>query len=54
MKNKNFTIYIILLIILFTNYSFSDEFKFEASEITILENGNIVKASGDIKIISNA
>ena len=53
MKNKNFTIYIILLIILFTNYSFSDEFKFEASEITILENGNIVKASGDIKIISN-
>ena len=53
MKNKNFTIYIILLIILFTNYSFSDEFKFEASEITILENGNIVKASGDVKIISN-
>jgi len=53
MKNKNFIIYIILLIALFTNYSFGDEFKFEASEINILENGNIVRTSGGVKIISN-
>ena len=53
MKNKNIIIYIILLITLFANYSFGDEFKFEASEINILEKGNIVKTSGGVKIISN-
>ena len=50
MKNKNFTIYIILLIILFTNYSFSDDFKFEATEIKILDKGNIVKVQKAVKV----
>jgi len=53
MKNKNFIIYIILLITIFANYSFSDDFIFEASEIKILDKGNIVKSSGGVKIISN-
>ena len=32
------------------NFSFSDELKFEASKIELLENQNIIKASGEIKI----
>ena len=42
MKNKNFIIYTILLIMLFANYSFGEDFKFEAAEIKILNKGNIV------------
>ena len=53
MKNKSFIIYIILSIILFGNYSFGDEFKFEASEIEVKDEGNIVNSSGGVKIISN-
>ena len=53
MKIKNFIIYNILLIFLLTNYSLSDDFKFESSEIKILDNGNIVKSTGGVKIISN-
>ena len=53
MKNKSFIIYIILSIILFGNYSFGDEFKFEASEIEVKDKGNIVNSSGGVKIISN-
>ena len=53
MKNKNFIIYTILLIRLFTNYSFGEDFKFEAAEIKILDKGNIVQSSGGVKIISN-
>ena len=53
MKNKNFIIYTILLVILFANYSFGEDFKFEAAEIKILDKGNIVQGSGGIKIISN-
>ncbi len=53
MKNRNFIIYIILVLILFTKYSFSDDFKFEANEIEILDKGNIVKSIGGVKIVSN-
>jgi len=53
MKNKNFIIYTILLIMLFANYSFGEDFKFEAAEIKILDKGNIVQSSGGVKIISN-
>ena len=53
MKNKNFIIYTILLIMLFANYSYGEDFKFEAAEIKILDKGNIVQSSGDVKIISN-
>jgi len=53
MKNKNFIIYTILLIMLFANYSYGEDFKFEAAEIKILNKGNIVQSSGDVKIISN-
>ena len=53
MKNNSFLIYIILLIILFGNYSFGDEFKFEASEIEVKDKGTIVNSSGGVKIISN-
>ena len=38
---------------LFTNYSFGEDFKFEAAEIKILDKGNIVQSSGGVKIISN-
>ena len=38
---------------LFANYSFGEDFKFEAAEIKILNKGNIVQGSGGIKIISN-
>ena len=34
-------------------YSFSNDFKFEANEIEILDQGNIVKSLGGVKIISN-
>ena len=53
MKNKNFIIYTILLIMVFANYSFGEDFKFEAAEIKILDKGNIVQSSGGVKIISN-
>ncbi len=53
MKSKNFIIYTILLIMLFANYSFGEDFKFEAADIKILNKGNIVQGSGGIKIISN-
>ena len=53
MKNKNFIIYTILLIMLFANYSYGEDFKFEAAEIKILNKGNIVQSSGGVKIISN-
>ena len=53
MKNKNFIVYITLLIMLFANYSFGEDFKFEAAEIKILNKGNIVQSSGGVKIISN-
>ena len=49
MKNKNFIIYTILLIMLFTNYSFGEDFKFEAAEIKILDEGNIIQSSGGVK-----
>ena len=46
-----------LLIVFFSfyvfNFSLSDELKFEASKIELLENQNIVKASGKIKIFLN-
>ena len=35
------------------NFSLSDELKFEASKIELLENQNIIKASGKIKIYLN-
>ena len=38
---------------LFANYSFGEDFKFEAAEIKILDKGNIVQSSGGVKIISN-
>ena len=38
---------------LFANYSYGEDFKFEAAEIKILNKGNIVQSSGDVKIISN-
>ena len=43
-----------LLIVFFSfyafNFSLSDELKFEASKIELLENQNVIKASGEIKI----
>ena len=38
---------------LFANYSFGEDFKFEAGEIKILNKGNIVQGSRGVKIISN-
>ena len=43
-----------LLVVFFSSYVFNfslgNELKFEASKIELLENQNIVKASGKIKI----
>ena len=52
-ENKNFIIYTILLIMLFANYSFGEDFKFEAAEIKNSNEGNIIQSSGGVKIISN-
>ena len=46
-----------LLVVFFSSYVFNfslgNELKFEASKIELLENQNIVKASGKIKIFLN-
>ena len=42
MKNKLFIFF--LIFVFFTNYSFSEEFRFETSKIEILENGDVIKA----------
>ena len=49
MKNKPILIFLLLYCIFFVNFSSSEEFKFESSEIIILEKGNLVKATGDVK-----
>tara|TARA_B100000579_G_scaffold428852_1_gene439701 strand:- start:1425 stop:3797 length:2373 start_codon:yes stop_codon:yes gene_type:complete len=45
--------YLILLLISYSNILFANEFVFEASEIDILEKGNITKAKNGVKIFSN-
>ncbi len=53
MKN-NFLLYFALLFIFFLNHnSFSDEFKFEFTEIQIEENGNFYKGINGGKVISD-
>ena len=54
MKNK-YKIFTIIFLIFFFKISnlYSDEFKFESSEIQILDNGNLLKAKNGVKIISD-
>jgi LPS-assembly protein len=55
MKNK-FIIYlsVIFFLLININYAFSDDFVFDTSEIKILDNGNIIKATnGTAKSIKN-
>ena len=49
MKNKSVLIFLLLYCIFFVNFSLSEEFQFESSEIIILEKGNLIKATGDVK-----
>ena len=50
MKNK-FKIFLLLLIFFFQiNKTFSNDIKFEAKEIVIKENGNLIEAKNETKI----
>ena len=51
MKNKNL-IYLIFLIIFFQNILNANDFIIESSELSILEKGNITKATNGVKIVS--
>ena len=54
MKNNIKYIFLVICILLFSaNFSYSDEFNFEASEIQILNNGNTLKAINGVKIQTN-
>ena len=52
MKNKSIFLLIILFQYLFFNISLCEEFIFEAKEIEILEKGNLVKATGNVRTVS--
>ena len=52
MKNK-YLISFFLLILFYQNLLSAEMFKIESSKIKILEKGNIIKATNDVKIISN-
>ena len=52
MKNKLIFLLIILFQYLFFNISLCEEFIFEAKEIEILEKGNLVKATGNVRAVS--
>ncbi len=52
MKNKSIFLLIILFQYLFFNISLCEEFIFEAKEIEILEKGNLVKATGNVRAVS--
>ena len=52
-NNLKLFIFVIFFIILSLKNSLSDEFEFEASEIQILNNGNIIKATEKVKITSD-
>ena len=52
MKNKILN-KIIFIILIFTNFVLAEDFKIESSVINISENGNLVKSSEGVKIISN-
>jgi LPS-assembly protein len=49
MKNKFFSFIVFFIFTLNTAIAYSEDFKFEASEILFLENGNIVKAINGAK-----
>ena len=51
MKNKNL-IYLIFLIIFSQNILNANDFIIESSELSILEKGNITKATNGVKIVS--
>ena len=54
MKNNFIISFISIFIFLFNNIiSYADDFEFQASEIIILENGNLVKAKDGAQILSN-
>ncbi|MDB4846126.1 hypothetical protein N8086_01515 [Pelagibacteraceae bacterium] len=54
MKNNFIISFISIFIFLFNNIiSYADDFEFQASEIIILENGNLVKAKNGAQILSN-
>ena len=52
MKNKILN-KIIFIILILTNFVLAEDFKIESSVINISENGNLVKSSEGVKIISN-
>ena len=52
MKNK-LLIIILSLSYFFLNSSYSEELNFESSQIEILEDGNLIKAKGGVKIFSS-
>ena len=52
MKNKILN-KIKLIILILTNFVLAEDFKIESSVINISENGNLVKSSEGVKIISN-
>ena len=52
MKNKILN-KIIFIILILTNFVLAEDFRIESSVINISENGNLVKSSEGVKIISN-
>ena len=51
MKN-NFKIFLFIIFFFPISFSYSDEFKFSANEIEVLDNGDKINASGNVEILT--
>ena len=51
-NNINFFI-IVIIFIFFTNLSIGDEVQFESNKLEILEKGNLIKAQGNVKAVTD-
>ena len=53
MKNNFLSFLYIIIFILFTNSTISDEFEVKSNSIDVKDGGNIINAYGAVEVISN-